>query len=72
MKNKRFEEIKIKMVMKLRGLTREAAIRALQIDKSTHGSGRSKAIHLATRAEHPMTAKEFFEDFDDDDEIMPA
>lgn len=40
-KGQAFNEVKIKMVMKLRGLTRKAAIKAMSSGASSEGKGRA-------------------------------
>lgn len=69
---KRFEETKIKMVMKLRGLTREAAIKALHLDNSPEGSDTAVTKHTTAREEPLISAKEFFGDLEGDGEFMTA
>lgn len=68
----KFQETKIKMVMKLRGLTREAAIKALHLDETPDDADVGGTRHLTECGERVMTAKEFFGDLDDDDEFMSA
>lgn len=68
----KFEETKIRMVMKLRGLTRAAAIKALKLDNSQAEAVSVDAKHTTVRVDRRMTAKEFFGGVGDEDELITA
>ena len=67
MKRNRFEETKIKLVMQLRGLTREEAVKALDAERtSSEGAGVdvSPSVFLASPDDDEVTvsARDFFGD----------
>ncbi len=67
-----FEETKIKMVMKLRGLTRKAAVKALQREKAPNGPKHAKTERAAVREAPPTAVGDLFGDSDGDVKIMSA
>jgi len=68
----RFRETKIKLVMKLRGLTREAAIKALHLDGCPDEMDIVESKHSITQGNHLMAAKKSFGELDDGVELMTA
>ena len=68
----RFTETKIKLAMKLRGLTREEAVKALHLDSAPNRTDVCKTRHSIARTESSITVEELFGDSDDADEFMSA
>ena len=67
----KFDETKIKMVMKLRGVSREVAMRELHIDATARQKAEDSSVSVDL-GEHLMSAKEFFAETDDDSEFISA
>jgi len=67
----KFDETKIKMVMKIRGISREAAMHELHMVGSAKQKNEEPSVSTDL-GDHLMSAKEFFGDTDDDDDFMSA
>ena len=67
----RFDETKIKLVMKVRGLSREAAMRELHMDKVARRKAEEPSVRIDVGNRH-LTGKEFVGFTGDDDDFMIA
>jgi len=64
----KFDETKVKLVMKLRKLTRQEAVKALGL----RAEKRSGGTHPEGASDRALSAKEFFSKVDDGMELMSA
>ena len=67
----RFDETKIKLVMKVRGISREAAMRELHIDTAARQKAEDPSVRIDIGNRH-LTGKEFVGFTGDDDDFMTA